>query len=33
MSELWKLGIVEARAGLERGDFTSEDIVKDLIGR
>lgn len=33
MSELYKLGIAEAREGLEKGDFTSEDIVKSVIGR
>lgn len=33
MSELYKLGIAEAREGLEKGDFTSEDIVKSVIER
>lgn len=33
MSELYKLGIAEAREGLEKGDFSSEDIVKSVIGR
>lgn len=33
MSELYKLGIAEAREGLEKGDFTSEDIVRSVIGR
>lgn len=33
MSELYKLGIAEAREGLEKGDFTSEDIVKSVIAR
>ena len=33
MSELYKLGIAEAREGLEKGDFTSEDIVKSIIAR
>ena len=33
MSELYKLGIAEAREGLEKGDFSSEDIVKSLIAR
>jgi aspartyl-tRNA(Asn)/glutamyl-tRNA(Gln) amidotransferase subunit A len=33
MSELWKMGIVEARAGLAKVDFTAEDIVRALIGR
>lgn len=33
MSELYKLGIAEAREGLEKGDFSSEDIVKSVIAR
>ena len=33
MSELYKLGIAEARKGLEKGDFSSEDIVKSVIAR
>ena len=33
MSELYKLGIAEAREGLEKGDFSSEDIVRSVIGR
>lgn len=33
MSELYKLGIAEARAGLEKGDFTSEEIVRSVIER
>ncbi len=33
MSELHKLGIAEAREGLARGDFSSEDIVKAIIER
>lgn len=33
MSELYKLGIAEAREGLEKGDFSSEDIVKSVIER
>lgn len=33
MSELYKLGIAEARDGLEKGDFTSEEIVRSVIER
>lgn len=33
MSELYKLGIAEAREGLEKGDFTSEEIVRSVIER
>ncbi len=33
MSELYRLGIAEAREGLAKGDFTSEDIVKSVIER
>lgn len=33
MSELHKLGIAEAREGLAKGDFSSEDIVKAIIER
>lgn len=33
MSELFKLGIKEAVEGLEKGDYTSEDIVNSLIKR
>lgn len=33
MNELWKLGIREAREGLEKGDFTAEEIVNSLIAR
>ncbi len=33
MSELYKLGIAEAREGLAKGDFSCEDIVKSVIAR
>ncbi len=33
MSQLYKLGIAEARKGLEKGEFTSEDIVNSIIAR
>jgi len=33
MSELYELGVCEARAGLEKGEFSSEDLVKALIAR
>lgn len=31
--ELWKLGIKAAREGLEKGDFTSRDLVEAIIAR
>ena len=33
MSELFKLGIKEAREGLAKGDFTSEELVRAVIDR
>ena len=33
MEELFKLGIAEAREGLNKGDFCSEDLVKSIISR
>ena len=33
MSELYELGVKAAMDGLARGDFSSEDIVRSLIGR
>ena len=33
MSELYELGVKAAMEGLARGDFSSEDIVRSLIGR
>ena len=33
MSELCELGIAQARAGLERGEFTATDLVQSVIGR
>ncbi|MBO6167094.1 MAG: Asp-tRNA(Asn)/Glu-tRNA(Gln) amidotransferase subunit GatA, partial [Kiritimatiellae bacterium] len=31
--ELWKFGIKAAREGLEKGDFTSRDLVEAIIAR
>ena len=33
MSELYELGVKAAMDGLARGEFSSEDIVRSLIGR
>ena len=33
MSELWKLGIAEARAGLAKGDFSSVELTQAVIDR